>query len=356
MTQLEIMGHHLPWQVVAPVFYAIWVIGAWSLQKVLFIWIAKLAERTSWKFDDIVIEAAHVPVIIMIFVWGAAIVVEFFLPQNQGAWTRHIVLALKISTILAGILFVDRLVMGIIKAYTLKVEVLRTSGGFMSGVAHIVVIVLGSLVLLDSMGISITPLIASLGIGSLAVALALQPTLENFFSGIQIIVDRPILPGQFVKLQSGEEGYIEKIGWRSTWLRQLPGNMVIVPNKEVVTTRLANFDYPSPDQAVLVNLGVHYNSDLNLVERVTCEVGESILKSVTGGVPDFKPFIRYNKLDSSSVNFTVILRSKTYVDQYLIVHEFIKALIDRYRKEQIVIPYPITAINTAQENSKPIEK
>ena len=212
-------------------------------------------------------------------------------------------------------------------------------------------IVIGGLVLLDSLGVSVTPIIASLGIGSLAVALALQPTLENLFSGIQIILDKLIIPGQYIKLGSGEEGYVERVGWRLTWIRQLPNNMVVIPNKELVNSRVVNYYYPSAEQGITMEVGVHYTSDLKKVERVTVEVGEEIMRTIQGGVPEFKPFIRYHSFQNSSINFTVVLRVKEFVDSFLIRHEFIKVLNERYAKEGIVIPYPIVALNTDQEKT-----
>ena len=250
------------------------------------------------------------------------------------------------------IVFFDKLLRNLIHTYSNKIEVLKTSGNVAQVIIRVAVFGLGLLILMDSFGISITPIIASLGVGSLAIALALQPTLENFFAGIQLVVDKPIKVGQFVKLDSGEEGYVHKIGWRSTWVRMLPNNVVVIPNNVIVNSKVLNYHYPEQEMAVLVQAGVHYNSDLEHVEKVTVEVGEDVMKSVAGGVPHFKPFIRYHTFSDFSVNFTVILRAKEFVDNYLIKHEFIKRLHKRYEKEGIIIPFPIRAINYDQEKAE----
>jgi small-conductance mechanosensitive channel len=231
------------------------------------------------------------------------------------------------------------------------VEILKSSGGIARGFVRMVVIGLGLLIFLDSFGVSITPVLASLGIGSLAVALALQPTLENLFSGIQIVIDRPIQLGQFIKLESGEEGYVHRIGWRSTWVKMLPNNIVVIPNKALVNSKIINYHYPDKELAVLVEVGVHYGSDLERVERVTTDVARETLRQTLGGVADFVPFIRYHAFDDFSINFTVILRAKEFMDSYLVKHEFIKRLHRRYAREGIVIPYPIHAINHEQEKA-----
>jgi small-conductance mechanosensitive channel len=188
-----------------------------------------------------------------------------------------------------------------------------------------------------------------LGVGSLAVAIALQDTLGNAFAGLHIKADRPIEAGQFIRLDSGEEGYVDRIGWRSTRIRMLPNKTAVVPNSKLVQSTIINYDLPDPEVAVLVEVGVHYDSDLKKVERVTIEAGQEIMKSVPGALPSFEPFIRYHTFNQSSIDFTVILRARTFVDNYLIKHEFIKALQEKYREEGIVIPFPIRTVYMKSE-------
>jgi small-conductance mechanosensitive channel len=202
----------------------------------------------------------------------------------------------------------------------------------------------GGLVILNGLGLSITPMLAALGVGGLAVALALQEPLANFFAGVFVTLARQIRVGDYVRLDSGQEGYIVDFSWRSTRLRMLANNLVVVPNAKLAQAIVVNHHLPSEDLAVLVEVGVEYSSDLRHVERVVMEVGREIMTTVTGGVPDFEPFIRYHTFADSSVNFTVILRAREFVDQYLIKHEFIKLLHTRFREEAIVIPFPIRTI------------
>jgi small-conductance mechanosensitive channel len=211
----------------------------------------------------------------------------------------------------------------------------------------IVLFVIGGMLILDNLGVSLTPLLTTLGIGSLAVAIALQDTLGNAFAGLHIKADQPIEVGQFIRLEGGDEGYVERIGWRSTRIRMLPNKSAVVPNSKLVQSTIVNYDLPDPEVAVLVQVGVHYDSDLNKVERVTCEVGRDIMRRVKGAVPHFEPFIRFHTFNQSSIDFTVILRARTFVDNYLVKHEFIKALQERYREEGIVIPFPIRTLHFA---------
>ena len=218
------------------------------------------------------------------------------------------------------------------------------TGGILPGatlVTHLArgaVLAIGALIILQTLGISITPIITALGVGGLAVALALQDTLANLFAGIHILATRQIRPGDFVRLESGEEGYVQDVTWRNTTIRQLPNNVTIVPNAKLAGAVITNYYMPEPELAVLVEVGVSYDSDLDLVERVTTEVGREVMRDVMGGVPGFEPFIRYHTFADASIRFTVILRGREVADQHLLRHEFIKRLLARYRAEGIEIP------------------
>lgn len=347
---ISIFGFSFSSWLMAPLIYFLWVTVFLVVKRACFYYVKRAASKTRTQFDDIFLRAADLPVMLLILASGG-VVIEKMLPVAGGDLTRYFFIGFKAVTIVAIILFADKFVSGLLKEYSGRVEILRASSGITRGFVRVIVVGLGLLIILDTFGVSITPLIASLGIGSLAIALALQPTLESLFAGIQIVMDKPVQVGHFIKLESGEQGYVHKIGWRSTWVRMLPNNIVVMPNKALVNSKIINYYYPETEMAVLIQVGVHYESDLEQVERVTIEVGKETLKEVTGGVPEFNPFIRYHTFDDFSINFTVILRVKEFVDNYLIKHEFIKRLHRRYAREGINIPYPIRAINYDQEKA-----
>ena len=211
-------------------------------------------------------------------------------------------------------------------------------------VASGLILLLGALVVLNGLGVPITPMLTALGVGGLAVALALQEPLANLFAGIFIALAGQLRVGDYVKLENGEEGYIADFSWRSTRIRMLSNNLILVPNARLAQAIIVNHHLPSEDLAVLVEAGVDYASDLGQVERVAIDVGHDVMTSVAGGVPDFEPFIRFHTFADSSVNFTVVLRAREFVDQYLIKHEFIKRLHARFDREGIVIPFPIRTL------------
>ena len=267
---------------------------------------------------------------------------------EQSSVIADVIRALIIITF---ILFIERWVTYAIKVYAARSSLLTNTRSIASGAIRACLIGLGILLVLGSMGISVTPLIASLGITSLAVALALQPTLENFFSGVQILIDKPFRIGDFIELESGEQGFVEKIGWRSTWIKMLPNNIVIVPNGKVSQSKIINYYYPEKELSVPVEVGVHYSSDLDFVERVTLEVANRVLLEHEWGVETYEPFVLFHTFDNSSINFTVMLRTKEYFNRFFVKSMFIKELHKRYNEEGIVIPFPITAINLQQEQT-----
>ncbi|MGE3513490.1 MAG: mechanosensitive ion channel family protein [Vicinamibacterales bacterium] len=246
--------------------------------------------------------------------------------------------ALSITLALASLASASVDVYGALVAPALPVSSLTRN------VAWSFVALLGVLVVLNGLGISITPMLTALGVGGLAVALALQEPLANFFAGVFITLAGQIRVGDYVKLDTGQEGQVVDFSWRSTRLRMLANNLILVPNARLAQAIVVNHHLPSPDMAVLVDLGVDYASDLAHVERVTIDVAREVMREVPGGVPEFEPFVRFHTFGDSSIDFSVILRGGQFVDQYLIKHEFVKRIHARYDAEGIVIPFPIRTL------------
>lgn len=326
-----------------PVLFVLWLIALYSAKGIFFQALRKWSEKKHHEWGQFLIQSLQRPLNILILGGGIALL-EQFLPL-PSKFDQPVGLAVKVLVILALFFFLDRLVLQLLRRFAAKINTFDLSGGLVQGLVRAVVLGFGLLIILDSLGISITPLVASLGIGSLAVALGLQETLANLFAGIYILADRPVRVGDFIKLESGEEGYVSEIGWRNTRIRMLPGVVVVVPNNKIISTTIHNYYLPDKEMAALAEVGVAYQSDLEKVERVTIEVAREVQKKVQGAVPNFEPFIRYHTFSDSSINFTVILRVKEFTDQYLVKHELIKALHTRYQKEGIVIPYPIRTLD-----------
>lgn len=323
------------------------------IKRVLITYLTKLTDLSSFEFDSLLVKALKLPLSVTVFSLTISLLSHLlnyydYAPDKLTTLFEDIALAL---IIIAIILFFNRFFAYVVSNYASKSKLVNNSEAIIKSITTALVIGLGLLILLSTFGISITPIIASLGISSLAIALALQPTLENFFSGVQLVVDKPIRVGDFIELDSGEQGFVDKIGWRSTWIKMLPNNMIIIPNSQLSKSKVINYFYPTKELSVPVEVGVHYDSDLDHVERVTLEVAREILQTHKWGVPEYDTFVLFHTFDSSSINLTVMLRTKEYFNRFFIKSAFIKALHKRYAAEGITIPYPIRAINTTQESA-----
>jgi small-conductance mechanosensitive channel len=307
------------------------------------------AATTTWRLDDAFLRSLRRPLVLWFGLAGTYAVSRIArIPPDLRPSVDKVLLSILIMSMTWWA--ADFTVRLLVLAATREEQPLRVTG-VVQNVVRVAVLLLGALVLLATLGISVTPVLTTLGIGGLAVALALQDTLSNLFAGIHVTLARNVRVGDFVKLESGEEGHVEDISWRATRIRMLPNNVVIIPNNRLAQSIVTNYYLPSKDLSVLVQVGVHYASDLEHVERVTCEVARDVMRTVPGGVPDFEPFIRYHTFGESSIDFSVILRAQEFTGGFVVKHEFIKRLAGRYTEEGIVIPFPIRAVNLEQEGS-----
>ena len=207
-----------------------------------------------------------------------------------------------------------------------------------------VIYAMGLLVILQYYGISIAPILTAAGVGGMAVALALQETLANIFSGLHLILSKQLRIGDYIRLNSGEEGRVTDITWRFTTIIPLgASSTIVIPNKTIAGANITNFSLPTQNINISIPVGVAYDSDLAAVERVTIETAKEVLARVDDN-PNANPLVLYTDFGDSSINFNVILPSRIFDHQGMIKHEFIKALTDRYRTEGIDIPYPIRTI------------
>jgi len=300
-----------------------------------------VGKRTGWHGIDIIISALRY-VVIGWFAIGGLYGATFHLPA------RHDLLVvlwkiLMVGAILSVTVVLSRVAVGFVRLYSQSTEGILPSTIF-SNITRAAVYIIGILVALQSLGISIAPILTALGVGGLAVALALQDTLSNLFSGINILLSKQVKRGDYVRLSPTEEGYVTDITWRNTTILAMSNNTIIVPNSKLATAIIINFDLPEGELSVLVQVGVSYGSNLDHVERISIEVGREVMAEFPGGVPDFEPAVRYHTFGDSSINFNVILRAKAFADQYLIRHEYIKLLKRRFDDEGIEIPFPIRTV------------
>jgi len=275
-------------------------------------------------------------------------------------YTKRANVALAVALTLAVVYAALRVFNVAIRTYYQELrEVRDPRAAYIGGLrklVNIAVIVVAALIVTGQLGYEITPLLASLGIAGLAVALALQDSLSNFFSGFYLMLDQPIRPGDYIQLDSGQEGFVQEIGWRNTRIRPFNNNLVIVPNAKLADSVIINWHQPAPEMSVYVRCGVAYHSDLDEVERIAKEVGHEVQDRVEGTNREWEPVVRFKEFGDSNINFVTVLRVTDPTQRFLLEHEFIKALFRRFNEEGIEISFPMRTVIMRHEQPAPPHK
>ncbi len=232
--------------------------------------------------------------------------------------------AIQVVAILIATAFIARVAGRVVRAYARRESSHLPSTSIFVNLARGLVWVLGLVSLLASLGVSIAPLITALGVGGLAVGLALQPTLENVFSGIQVLASRQIEPGDHIRLETGEEGQVVDVTWRNTAIRTGSNDIIVVPNAVIGRSRITNFTTVSCEHVLSVPLFVYADADIEVVERVLREAAERVVAEVGGVVRDAKPIVRFGELTVHGLQVNVAVRLESYAQRPKVRHELIR--------------------------------
>ncbi len=294
------------------------------------------------SYAQFILKQLSIPVLFLVFIIGLYSALKNLSGLNEyylvidGAF--FIIMTLIIALLTSRIITV--ITMGWLKVR----RGFKRTPGLLNKAISIIIFIIAVAVILAYFEIDITPLIAGVGLGALAIGLALQSTLSNFFAGVHLISDRPINVGDFIELDEKTSGIVEDIGWRSTRIRMLTDNLLIIPNGKLADSNIINYSMPKEDFAIWIPCGVAYESDLKKVEKVTLQVAKEIQKTVPGAVKDFEPIFRYREFGDSNINFIIIIRVEEPLARFVVRNEFIKALKKRFDEEKIEISWPIRKI------------
>ncbi len=318
------------------------------LRTLVFRLLHRYAQKTKTNIDDIVIKSLKGASLFWII--ALALYVGFALldiPPKYTVFIHKTIYVLLVSSITIAL---ANLLSKVFRYYTEKSSVAIPSTGLANASIKGIILVIGGLLILNGLGISITPLLTALGVGGLAVALALQDTLANLFAGLHIMMERSVRVGDFIKLESGEQGYVTDITWRTTRIRMLPNNMVIIPNSKLSQSIITNYYLPEQRMSLLIPISVSYSSDPDHVERVLLEEVKNAIGEIPGLLAEPEPFVRFIPgFGESSLDFTLICQVKEFVDQYRAQHELRKRIFKRFQKEGIEIPFPHRTVYLREE-------
>ena len=302
----------------------------------------KAALTSKWEGDDIILHAVESQIVLWFF-WAALSLAlrDVEIAEPFGLYVSNFLIIILMASITHA---AAKLIVGLLNLWSKK-----QGGGFPSttmftNFVWITVYSIGLLVILDALDISIAPMLTALGIGGLAVSLALKDTLTDVFAGLHILLSKKVQPGDFVSLDSGEMGYIQNITWRNTKMLERTNNIIHIPNTKLSKAVIKNYDSGDPSFSVKIPVGVGYDSDLDVVERVVMEVANDLHQYMDQMNKQSTPSFKFRGFGQSSIDFMVYFRGNKYGDQNPIIHEFVKKLHKRFNDEGIEIPFPMRTV------------
>lgn len=202
-------------------------------------------------------------------------------------------------------------------------------------VSKIILFALAVVIVLAKFNINISAFVVSLGVGSLAIALAAQETLSNMISGFIIMTDRPFRIGDRIRYAENQVGDVVDIGIRSTKILDFDNNIVIIPNNEIVKSRLVNITYPNSLTRVVVEVGVAYGTDIKKVKE--------ILLNIANEDPDCSkqigPDVFFINFGASSLDFRLVARTDDYRNAWAMQCRLRERIYEEFNKHNIEIPF-----------------
>ena len=344
MESIRQMVLHDPLRLLIPACLLLATLAAgYVLKRLLFRAIQRWGERTSSKVDAVLTRSIGGPIMIWSLMLGIYFATETLdLPERSTRLIEH---TLLILTILSLTLIASRLAGNLIRHYGSRVPGATPVATLTQNLAQLFIVLVGILILLRHFGVSITPILTAFGVGGLAVALALQDTLSNLFAGFYVSVAGQVRLGDYIKLNTGEEGYVTDISWRSTTIRALANNMIIIPNAKLAQAVVTNYCLPERRMSLVIPVSVSYDSDPDHIERVLLEEVESAAGTIAGLLGEPAPMVRLIPgFGDSALNFSLICQVAEFVDQFVVQHELRKRIWKRFRAEKIEMPYPTRTV------------
>jgi len=332
------------------------VVVGFILRWIIATWLQRLARKTPFVYDDIVFACVKRPVVTACFLGGVWIVIRRT-PEITDL-VPYALTILEAAFLLLLTLTTMRIARQTIQARSKAGDDPRGATGLIQKIVQVAIISVGVALILSAFGVSITALVTALGVGGLAVALALQDTLSNLFAGVYIILANQIRIGDYIQIGTEVEGFVSDINWRTTTIRKFDANMVIYPNSKLSQAVVTNLNLPDDVLRAGIDVGVDYDSDPDHVEStlrtIVLEAGHddrvaAIAESqpegkIRGLLVDPEPTIRFQRFDDSSLAFSLFFTVNSLDFKFSARHELMKRILLKFRSEGISIPFPIRTL------------
>jgi small-conductance mechanosensitive channel len=333
-----------PMVLVTPlIVFAITLTVAYIVGRMVLRALRGWAERTGSRPGRILAEALRGPLAI----WGLILAVHLAIqlsaiPARYTQWSARTLASLWVLSLTLMCMKLSR---NLVRHYGAQVPGALPVSTLSETLTQLAVLILGGLAILNQLGFSITPILTALGVGGIAVALALQDTLSNLFAGFYISVARQVRLGDYIRLDGGQEGYVSDISWRSTTIRSLANNLIVVPNSKLGQAIVTNFYLPERRMGVGLQVNVSLDCDPDQVERVLLEIGREAAGKIPGMLADPAPSVAFDPgMGEFSVGFSLNYQVVEFASQFAVRNELRKRIFLRFREERIQIPYPTRTV------------
>lgn len=338
------------------------IAGAWILAKVGVIgvsWLtARLTARTRSKLYDYIIAALRAPLVLFILVSGIDLALERLRIRKYQFivdYWKQIGGLLFILGVVVVIFGVIRVLTAVLTWYSERLEERHGHRQFrefiplVDKIAKILLSLIGLITILAHFQVDVSSLVMTLGVGGLAIGLALQDTLANIFAGITIMVDRPFRINDRITVPSGEVGDVVAIGMRSTKIRTLDNMVLVIPNKTLVENKVINHAYPDARIRLRLNVGVAYGTDIEKAKKLVTDVASShplVLKTPS-------PQVYLMSFGESSLDLLLICWINDYSQTWAVTDSVNMEINKAFKHAGIEIPFPHRTLYLRQE--QPLE-
>jgi len=327
------------------IIFTITLIIAMLISPVIDVFQRRITQRTKTDLDDMFLDELKKPVRNIVLVTGITnsvlhlTVLETFRVYFESA--RFVIV------VWIGMVFTLTIIGRIVEWYhrTIAVKTDTTLDDeflpLFQKILKIVTVISAVVVVLSHFNFNVTSLVAGLGVGGLAISLAAKDTLSNMISGFTIMIDRPFRVGDHIILQSGDRGIVENIGLRSTKIQLYEKNILVVPNAEMVNSRVINRHYPDTVQRISALVGIGYNSDTQKATQIIFDV----LAKLDAVLDNPKPRVIFKEFGDSSKNFDVQWWINSLNDYLDTLDQFHRQVEKEFANHGIEIPFPTRTIH-----------
>lgn len=329
--------------------------AAYALQFFGIQTLRRLAARTRSGLLTEIVEAIDGPARLWTLLIAAIVAIRELNPAALPPRLRLILVnSVTILLLVSVTLLAARLTIILLRNYAVRSSTIHEITTLTATLIRIVWLIPAVLIILQMFGVSPAPLVTAVGVGGIAVALGLQNTLTNLFAGFYVSLAGQFHQGDYVRLNSGEEGFVADIRWRVTSLRTLQNNLILIPNSKLAEAIVTNYNYPDKSLSLNLPISVGYSADISQVERVLLEETEAVAREIPTLLKEPAPVVRFTPgFGDSALQLTLSCRVSEFTEQFRLQDVLRRRILERFRRDGIDVPFATHTVHVASFPEKP---